>query len=55
MPINFSENIMDKQRKKYTIMDDKSIIYVKRWFRSKHAVIFRMNNKTVQVIFVDQT
>ncbi len=30
-------------------------IYLKRWFRAKHAVIFRMNNKTVQVIFTDGT
>jgi polo-like kinase 1 len=31
------------------------LFYIKRWFRSKHAVIFRMSNKTVQVIFIDQT
>jgi hypothetical protein len=36
-------------------MDPKNLVYIKRWFRSKHSVIFRMSNKTVQVIFVDQT
>jgi polo-like kinase 1 len=36
-------------------VDDKKLIYVRRWFRSKHAVIFRLNNKSVQVIFIDQS
>lgn len=36
-------------------LDPRNLIYIKRWFRSKHAVIFRMSNKTVQVIFIDQT
>jgi polo-like kinase 1 len=31
------------------------LVYVRRWFRSKHAVIFRLSNKSVQVIFVDQS
>lgn len=31
------------------------LVYVRRWFRSKHAVIFRLNNKSVQVIFIDQS
>lgn len=30
-------------------------VYVRRWFRSKHAVIFRLSNKSVQVIFIDQS
>jgi len=29
--------------------------YVKKWMRTKHAIMFRMNNKVVQVIFQDQT
>jgi polo-like kinase 1 len=36
-------------------VDEKKLIYVRRWFRSKHAVIFRLNNKSVQVIFIDQS
>jgi polo-like kinase 1 len=36
-------------------IDPRNLVYIKRWFRSKHSVIFRMSNKTVQVIFVDQT
>lgn len=34
---------------------DSVSIYVKRWMRTKHAVIFRLSNKTVQVCFRDNT
>lgn len=30
-------------------------VYVKKWMKTKHAIMFRMNNKVVQVIFQDQT
>ena len=30
-------------------------IYVKKWMRTKHAIMFRLSNKVVQVIFQDQT
>jgi polo-like kinase 1 len=30
-------------------------VYVKRWLRTRHAVIFRLSNKTVQVCFFDHT
>ena len=30
-------------------------IYVKKWMRTKHAIMFRLSNKLVQVIFQDQT
>lgn len=36
-------------------IEEKKLVYVRRWFRSKHAVIFRLNNKSVQVIFIDQS
>ena len=35
--------------------DEKKLVYVRRWFRSRHAVIFRLSNKSVQVIFIDQS
>lgn len=34
--------------------DDRSIV-VKKWMRTKHAIIFRLSNKLVQVIFFDHT
>ncbi|KAF0979679.1 hypothetical protein FDP41_001347 [Naegleria fowleri] len=30
-------------------------IFVKRWLRTQHAIIFRLSNKAVQVCFFDQT
>eukprot|EP00761_Pharyngomonas_kirbyi_P014910 gb/GECH01014941.1/.p1 GENE.gb/GECH01014941.1/~~gb/GECH01014941.1/.p1 ORF type:complete len:654 (+),score=134.41 gb/GECH01014941.1/:1-1962(+) len=30
-------------------------VYVKRWLKTKHAIIFRLSNKTVQVRFHDRT
>ena len=34
---------------------EKDLIYIRRWYRAKHAVIFRLSNKSVQVIFIDQS
>ena len=31
------------------------MVYIRRWYRARHAVIFRLSNKSVQVIFVDQS
>lgn len=45
----------DENKTNIVPVDNKNIVYIKRWFRSKHSVIFRMSNKTVQVIFIDQT
>merc|ERR1719287_405043 len=29
--------------------------YVKKWTRNKHAIMFQMSNKIVQVVFFDKT
>lgn len=34
---------------------EKDLTYIRRWYRAKHAVIFRLSNKSVQVIFIDQS
>ena len=31
------------------------LVYVKKWLRTHHAIIFRLSNKVVQVIFTDRT
>lgn len=31
------------------------IVYVKKWMRTKHAIMFRLSNKIVQVNFQDHT
>jgi polo-like kinase 1 len=30
-------------------------VYVKKWNRTKHAIMFRLSNKVVQVLFQDKT
>ena len=32
-----------------------SMVYVKKWVRTRHAILFRLSNKTVQVTFFDKT
>ena len=30
-------------------------VYVKKWIQTKHAIMFRLSNQTIQVVFYDQT
>ncbi|EGR28317.1 protein kinase domain protein, partial [Ichthyophthirius multifiliis] len=30
-------------------------VYIKKWIKSKHAIMFRISNKIVQVVFTDKT
>jgi len=32
-----------------------NLVYVKKWLRTKHAIVFRLSNKVVQVNFFDHT
>lgn len=32
-----------------------NMVYVKKWLRTNHAILFRLSNQAVQVIFFDQT
>ena len=32
-----------------------ALVFVKKWIRTKHAILFRLSNHTVQVVFFDQT
>ena len=43
------------KNKNFETADPSNIIYVRRWYRGKHAVVFRLNNKSIQVIFVDHS
>ena len=31
------------------------MVYLKKWVRTKHAILFRLSNQTIQIIFYDQT
>ena len=59
---NIKEEKMEKKDKKLIIkkenkkeFDEKNIIYVKKWLKTKHAILFRLSNKIVQVNFMDKT
>lgn len=32
-----------------------NLVYVKKWVRTKHAILFRLSNLTIQVVFYDQS
>jgi hypothetical protein len=32
-----------------------SLVYVKKWVRTKHAILFRLSDQTIQIVFYDQT
>lgn len=32
-----------------------NFVYIKKWVRTKHAILFRLSNQTVQIVFYDQT
>jgi polo-like kinase 1 len=32
-----------------------NLVYVKKWFRTRHAILFRLSDHTVQVVFFDQS
>ena len=34
---------------------DYPLPYLKKWVRTKHAILFRLSNGTVQVVFYDHT
>lgn len=34
---------------------NKNMVYVKKWMKTRHAIMFRLSNKVVQVNFTDKT
>ena len=49
------ENKEDKEKDKDKDKKDKPFTYVKKWMRTRHAIMFRLSNKIVQVCFQDKT
>jgi len=35
--------------------DDDQLVYLKKWVRTRHAILFRLSNRTVQVVFYDHS
>ena len=49
------EETENKEEKNDEKNDNKPFTYVKKWMRTKHAIMFRLSNKIVQVCFQDHT
>ena len=43
------------EEKEKEIEEKKPFTYVKKWMRTRHAIMFRLSNKIVQVCFQDHT
>ena len=41
------------ERKESENIDEKHYVYVKKWMKTKHAILFRLSNKTVQISIHD--
>lgn len=50
-PKNMADKNPDQQKERKV----KEIVYVKKWMRTRHAIMFRLSNKVVQVNFQDHT
>jgi len=48
-----ADDLADQQQPRQDASAD--LVYVKKWVRTKHAILFSLSNRTVQVIFYDQT
>ena len=46
-PKNLAEKNPDTQKERKV----KEVVYVKKWMRTRHAIMFRLSNKVVQVNF----
>ena len=44
-----------KEKNELDGINDKNFIYLKRFVKTKHAILFRLSNKTVQISFHDNT
>lgn len=49
------ENLFGKRDDHHNMASSSDLVYVKKWVRTKHAILFLLSIKTVQVIFYDQT
>ncbi|KAM3138427.1 Serine/threonine-protein kinase plk1 [Paramecium bursaria] len=52
---SYLEGEANKQTEIYEADDGKNIVYVKKWMKTRHAIMFRLSNKIVQVNFTDKT
>jgi len=52
---HFRNHLDNGSKEKPKATDKSQVVYIKKWLRTKHAIIFRLSNKLIQVIFEDKT
>ena len=52
---HFRNYLKDKSKVDSKSKQKDQPVYIKKWIRTKHAIMFRLSNKLVQVIFEDKT
>ncbi|CAK89304.1 unnamed protein product (macronuclear) [Paramecium tetraurelia] len=52
---SYLEGEQNKQDMAFEEYDSKQLVYVKKWMKTRHAIMFRLSNKIVQVNFTDKT
>lgn len=52
-----SSNFEERQDTATTVNDDNAVpmVFMKKWIKTKHAMLFRLSNGTAQVLFYDMT
>ena len=62
--LNHFRNYLIEQQKKSdkegatpggNFVQSAELVYLRKWVRTKHAILFRLSDQTVQIIFYDQT
>lgn len=46
--------VLSRMDQHCSMEDDSSMPFLKKWIRTKHAILFRLSNRTVQVVFYDK-
>jgi len=52
---SYLENNQQEGARPDSVSSEQQVVYVKKWMRTKHAIMFRLSNKIVQVNFQDHT
>ena len=47
--------VVTDEEKARAASDTGDLVYLKKWVRTRHAILFRLSNRTVQVVFFDHT
>lgn len=56
---HFNNYLVEQQKKNegdgFVDPEGSNFVFIKKWVRTKHAILFRLSNQTVQIVFYDQT